>query len=276
MEARCKICQSSDLAIVAHTARCKACGVLLFYPYPDMEAPIGDGEKDKVENWYARSSFYNHCNFTEMLRFTMDESCKGKTIDILDYGGGGGQFALVCKSHFPDSRVYIADICDDALMEQWRPFNIQIPFMDFERDERRFDFIFLNDVFEHVSDPLALLKQLSCKLKENGKMFIDTPRQFWIYPLSKAFFPSLHVKILKGTVSKFHLQIWSYASFHRVVSESGLKIDKYSEKTEYTMPANHYLGNMGIRSSFIRFVGWCFYRNARFLARNKIVCVLSK
>lgn len=279
-EEKCKICGSTDLTVFAHTAKCGVCGVLLYWPYPksDSELTLEEGKLWPIESvleWYSRSSFHNHSNFSNMLRFTMDESFKNRKLDILDYGGGGGQFALVCRSHFPESTVYITDICDDTLLEAWRPLNTQIPFKDYADDLRKFDVIFLNDVFEHVSDPLFVLKQLSGKLKLHGKIFIDTPKQFWIYPVSKLLSRTLYTKVLKGTVSTSHLQIWSKQSFELVVKESGLGLSKYEEASEYTMPADHYMKNMGIKNPIIKLIGSLFYRNASRLAKNKIMCVLS-
>lgn len=282
-EDKCKICGSSELTVFAHTAKCKDCEVLLFYPYPKSdEQLVSDGEGKKWERkgvleWYSEAAFYNHTNFTNMLRFTMDKTFNSKeNLDILDYGGGGGQFALVCKSHFPRSTVYITDISDEALLEEWKPLNNQISFKDFEQDQTKFDIIFLNDVFEHVSDPTAVLQQLSGKLKPDGKIFIDTPKQFMIYPVSKAVSKSLYEKILLGSVSTSHLQIWSKKAFDLVVNESGLKIVKYDEATEYTMPADFYLKNMNITNPLIRLAGKVFYANAKLLAKNKIIAVLAQ
>ena len=279
---RCKICKGVSLDIFVHTAKCSDCGVLLYYPYPqDDSTLVSDGEgkrwrRESVLNWYSESSYYNHTNFTNMVRFTMDESCKGRTLDILDYGGGGGQFALVCKSHFPESNIFITDISDESLLKEWSDLNFQIPFRAFDGDDKKFDFIFLNDVFEHVSDPLFVLKQLKGKLKDGGKLFIDTPKQFWIYPFTKLLSKALYTKVLRGTVSAAHLQIWSKKAFELVVKESDLKIHTYKETSEYTMPADFYMKNMGIDSPILRIAGRVFYRNANWLAKNKIVCVLSR
>lgn len=282
MDQKCKICNASSLKVYAHTAKCNECGVLLYYPYPkDDERLLADGEgkqwtKDRVIEWYSKSSFYNHSNFTNMLRFAIDESYKNQALDILDYGGGGGQFALVCKSHFLESNIYLTDISDGSLLEQWQPLNQQILFKEFDRVQKKFDFIFMNDVFEHLSDPLKVLKQLAGKLKPDGKIFVDTPKQFWLYPATKLISKQIYTKLLNGTVSTDHLQIWSKKSFESVVQESGLKIIKYKEASEYTMPADFYLKNMGIQNSFVRAMGKIFYMNAKWLAKNKIVCVLSK
>ena len=278
----CKICGSRSLYIHAHTARCPRCGVLLYYPYPKADAASRPSRKRKARrrteiwNWYSKSSFFNHANFTNMLRFAIDESHKERPLDILDYGGGGGQFALVCRSHFPRSTIYITDIDDEALLDEWRAVNNPIPFESFKNDEKRFDFIFLNDVFEHVSDPRGVLELLSSKLKDRGKIFIDTPKQFWIYPLTRWVSPPLYTKVLQGTVSSAHLQIWSKTAFQWVVRSARLKIVKYEEWSEYTMPADYYLGNMGIEHPLLRAAGRAFHANAKWLARNKIVCLLSK
>lgn len=205
----------------------------------------------------------------------MDESYKWKKIRILDYGGAGGQFSLICKSHFPECQVYITDINDEFLLDEWKCYNKQILFKDFDKDETQFDFIFLKDVFEHINEPVFVLNQLSKKLKDDGKICVDTPKQFWIYPVSKLISKSLYTKVLKGTVNKSHLQVWSRKSFELVVRKCGLKIIKYAEKSEFTMPATFYMSNMGIRNPLIRMVGNIFYRNAKWLAKNKIVCVLS-
>lgn len=277
----CKICGGVNLTVFAHTAKCDNCGTLLYYPYPVDDATLvasGTGKewpRQAASDWYSKSSFHNHDNFTNMIRFVMDETSKGRKLDILDYGGGGGQFALICKSHFPESTIYITDISDEALLDEWRPLNNQIKFTDFYDNDRKFDYIFLNDVFEHVSDPLGLLKQLSFKLKSGGKLFIDTPKSFWLYPIAKFFSKSLYQKVLRGTVSAAHLQIWTKKSFAFVVQQSNLNIEKYNEISEYTMPPEFYMKNMGIKNPLIKLVGQIFYANAKWLANNKILAVLS-
>ena len=280
-QSKCKICGSSSLTVFAHTAKCGNCGVMLYYPYPDDDSQLlssGEGKswpREQVLTYYSKSSFYKHTKFTNMIRFAMDESDKGKKLDILDYGGGG-QFALVCKSHFPEATVYITDISDESLLHEWSASNIQIPFRSFAKDDTKFDFIFLNDVFEHVSDPVFVLKELAGKLKTGGKLFIDTPKQFWIFPLTRLVSNSLYKKVLRGTVSTRHLQIWSKKSFKLAVGESGFQINKYAETSEYTMPAEFYMKNMAVTNPILKLAGRLFYGNAKWLAKNKIVCVLSR
>ena len=276
----CKICGSNKLKIYRHTAKCENCKVLLYYPYPKSDTEItasGDTKTNGTNlEWYLRSSFSNHINFTNMLLFTIKKSSNHKEIDILDFGGGGGQFALVCKSHFPLSKIYITDINDNSLLNEWSNYNIQINHDEFLSNNKKFDYIFLNDVFEHLSDPIEILTILSNKLKSNGKIFIDTPRQFWIYPITKLISKKIYNKVLNGSVSTAHLQIWSNKSFQIAINKVNLFIHKYEEIGEFTMDPDYYLDNMKINSYFLRLLGKFFFYFSKLFLKNKIICVLKK
>ena len=282
----CKICGFNHLNIYKHTAKCKNCGVLMYYPYVDDSSLEIKNDQESIDfyrkkwaNWYKRAAKLNHINFTNMLLFTIDdpEDTFLRQLNILDYGGGGGQFAFTCKSLLPRSQVFITDINDYALIEEYRKLNDQIKWNDFTNDGTKFDYIFLNDVFEHVNDPYQVLQILSLKLKNNGKIFIDTPKQFWIYPFLYFFNKALYTKLLKGTVTIAHLQIWTKKSISHVIQKAGLEIEKYETLSEFTMKPDCYLNNMGITNKFLLKAGNLFYEWARHLGiRNKIMCCLVK
>jgi 2-polyprenyl-3-methyl-5-hydroxy-6-metoxy-1,4-benzoquinol methylase len=281
----CKICGHKSLELWDHTAKCGSCGALLFYPYLDDDSLEIDTEKVSIEKrkenwffWYKRASKLNHKNFSSMFFFTIPEPEEffDRKIRVLDYGGGGGQFAFVVRSVLPLAEVYIVDINDHALIEQYSPLNRQIKWKDFEGDETLFDFIFLNDVFEHVNDPEGVLKNLSKKLAPGGKLFIDTPKQFWLYPVLRRVNKGLYSKLLKGTVSRAHLQIWTKKSFAYVVDEAGLKLEKYEELSEFTLKPHVYLDKMGIKNRLTLWLGNKFYENAKLLAKNKIQALVIR
>ena len=277
----CKLCGSGDLTAFAHTARCGGCDALLYYPYPSQEELGMKGGREAIQKeyrgWYLKSVSFNHDIYTHAVRATIDESERAKPLKLLDYGGGGGQFAYVARSHFMSSEIYITDRHDDALMAEWAPENRQIPFKAFADDATVFDHIFIIGVFEHLEDPLGVLKQLAGKLAPGGRIFIDTPRQFWAYPVLRALpFKGPYTRLLRGTVSLAHLQIWSDRSFDLVVERAGFRFHKRYLGSEFTMPADFYLDNMKIHNPALRAAGHAFYRTARFIARNKIFAVLTR
>mgnify|MGYP003815552151 FL=1 len=209
-----------------------------------------------------------------MIQFTLSGNDSPGFLDVLDYGGGGGQFALVCKSMLPHASIYTTDIDDDALLPQYAAYNQKITHADFREHKQLYDIIFLNDVFEHVVDPLGVLTLLKSKLKENGCIFIDTPRIFWIYPFLRLFSKKLYHKLCIGTVNGAHLQLWSKTAFKQVVEKSGLQIYKYQQITEFTRKPDYYLDRMTLQNPLIRLAGLLFYQNAKLLARNKILAIL--
>jgi 2-polyprenyl-3-methyl-5-hydroxy-6-metoxy-1,4-benzoquinol methylase len=281
-QGKCKICDSSELKLFAHTSKCSQCGVLLCYPYPKgreedylKQKPLSEEESQDIQSswlgWHILSGERNHNNFTEMASFALNNADRQKSLKILDYGGGGGQFSLVVMSLFPKVETHIVDMDNNALLYCYRPLNRQIFFADFDADRNKFDIIFLNDVYEHVTDPIGLLKQLKAKLNVNGIIFIDTPCQFWLYPLTKLIWKKLHIKLLNGTVDFDHQQIWSKTSFHLALSKAGLQVTKYKELSEFTQKAEFYLNSMGIQNPFLKFIGRIFVAVAPIIAKNKIM-----
>jgi len=210
-----------------------------------------------------------------MALYALSDLDRQINLQVLDYGGGGGQFALVLKSLFPRADIYIVDMQNARLLDQFRPLNIQIKFEDFESNPLKFDYIFMNDVFEHVSDPVGVLKTLRIKLNNGGRIFIDTPRHFWLYSVTKFFSKKIHTKLLRGTVDHDHQQIWSKRSFKIAINSAGFRIQKFSRLSEYTQGADFYLNNMGIKSGTARYAGKFFYFMAPLIARNKIMAVVS-
>lgn len=182
---------------------------------------------------------------------------------------------MIFKSLYPKSNVYIVDMDNERLLDEFLPLNNQILFSDFDNNSMKFDAIFMNDVFEHVTFPLETLKILRSKLKNNGFIFIDTPCQFWLYPVTKLLSKDIHRKLLKGTVDHDHQQIYSKKSFSHVVNHCGFHIQKYLCISEYTQPPKFYLDNMNINSKFLRFMGNIFYRMSPFVAKNKIMAVIK-
>ena len=169
-DAACKICGSRALTQVAHSARCGECGVLFYFPYPDRSELPGwcmtpEETRKNFRKWYVRSARLNHRNFSEAIEFTIDDDWDGSPFNVLDFGGGGGQFGMVLKSRFYTADVYMVDSNDHCLIDEWASVNRVIKIADFSDDPTQFDYIFLNDVFEHIEDPIGTLRLLKSKLK---------------------------------------------------------------------------------------------------------------
>ena len=271
----CKICGINLTEFKDHTAKCKNCGVLLYFPYPnnDQIESVKLSIKQNYE-WYENSFIRKINGFRDIIAYSIQDRSK-KDYKILDYGGASGQFALIFKSVFPQAEVYIVDINDEALFVEYESLNTQIKFKDFENDINKFDIIFLNDVYEHVDNPVSLIKMLEKKIDLDGSIFIDTPRQFWIYPFFKIFNDYLYRKILRGTVSGAHLQIWTNDSFRESLKYSNLKIIKNKYYTELTQDPEYYVKGMTIKNFYLKKIILFFVNILLFTFRNKIFAILK-
>ena len=113
-------------------------------------------------------------------------------------------------------------------------------------------------------------------MNPDGRIFIDTPRQFWIYPFFKKFSKYIYKKILKGTVSKAHLQIWTDKSFDKSIENTDLFIVKKQYYAELTQNPEYYLRSMKINNVVFRKIILIFSFFFFFTFRNKILAVFKE
>ncbi|MBK1992469.1 class I SAM-dependent methyltransferase [Campylobacter sp. 2018MI35] len=92
--------------------------------------------------------------------------------DILDFGSGHGQFLIQAKP-------FAKSVTGVEIEEQVKPIyeqnNITLLRSLSEAIGGGYDIITAFHVIEHLQDPINILKELSTKLKENGKIIIEVP-----------------------------------------------------------------------------------------------------
>ena len=119
----------------------------------------------------------------EMYCFFIEELTKrAATVkNYLDIGGGHGlQVSQATRILGPDAKFTVVDISPSSLEIARRLVaNEKVHFILQDifqyHPERKFDFITMGEVLEHVEDPLALLQGARSLLAEAGTLFITTP-----------------------------------------------------------------------------------------------------
>lgn len=135
--------------------RCRACSSLHAKEAVDYaEAYAGYPLQKQKLDFFARRLFASR------LRQYVAAGLRRDHV-ILDYGCGLGHFVSYLKAR-GFSRVhgydtYVAAYADTTILEQ------------------RFDFVFAQDVIEHVPDPVMLLRQWRDLLTADGRLAIGTP-----------------------------------------------------------------------------------------------------
>ena len=115
--------------------------------------------------------------------FNVDENSSGKS--FLDYGGGTGIMYHTAASIGLDT--YYFDLDEEAKNFTRRQFGLTDKNIITDLGEKKFDYIFSDNVIEHVKDPIAFTKDLYDQLKEGGELVLLTPNgrntEIFFYPI---------------------------------------------------------------------------------------------
>lgn len=200
----------------ADIVQCKNCRLVFLNP---------QFKPDEIEGFYRDEYFKDHIK-PEVLRsleesgfhlFKKLEKYLPKPGKVLDFGAAIG-------SHLYSFRRFGWDVSGVEISEYVRKkakeiYNIEL-FPNLEAagfPENNFDLIVMNQVIEHVLDPVGLMKKISGILKPGGILFVSTPN-FGCRQAQKmrAQWPSLH----PGE----HLFFFSPDTLTALIGKCGLKI----------------------------------------------------
>jgi len=131
----------------------------------------------------------------------------GEKLRLLDIGCGQGHVTAKIKKQFPNLEVYGLDYSVSAIdyaVSIYKDIdfvvaNAYLP----PYEDGYFDIVVCNNIWEHVPDPLSLLKAVSRVLKPHGSLIISTPSRFRLSNL-------LRVCRGKEIVFMSHLHVTEY------------------------------------------------------------------
>lgn len=101
---------------------------------------------------------------------------------ILDFGCGPGVITRYLHGLRPDLQYYAVDVADvSARLPEYVTFRQtqdEIPFVD-----NYFDFVIINQVLEHVVNPLSIMKDVHRMLRKTGRCFVAVPSNRAIFAI---------------------------------------------------------------------------------------------
>jgi len=148
---------------------------------------------------------------------------------ILDLGSGQGHITARIKRAYPHGDISALDYSISAIEYAVDHF----PKIDFVVGdayeppfaENYFDIVVCNNLWEHVPDPIFLLKKISRILKPSGFLIISTPSRYRLQNL---------VRVIRGQpvtlMSKYHVTEYSVGQVIEQLSYKGFKVTRCFSK----------------------------------------------
>ena len=218
----CPVCRSNniiyfrkygdiDFLTCKTLKKCNVCELIFANPLPSNE---------DLNSYYSSGLYYdkvgdpfNH----EILEFSYKLSKTrleliNKKIDndwnknVLDIGAGSAQIGKILLDKFPDS-MYDAVEPDKAITNQWGSW-VENHFDSIDKVNNTYNLIILNQVLEHINNPIEFLESLYRLIKNNGYLYIDVPYKDYLFK------PSIEP----------HLLFWNKKSISFALSKTGFQL----------------------------------------------------
>ncbi len=274
---KCALCGKDDYKIVAkghdryvavdsttfQLVKCNNCNLYYLSPQP-TKSELAKYYPISYPPFTKTSSFLNDGVVTKTLKSIknrifprkspeLDNSDKPYKVDntkltVLDFGCGNGNNLLSIRSNHPNWSLYGFDIGENTEVKNIGS-DITIIYDDFNKlsssfKNDYFDMIYMNNVLEHMNDPVKVIGDLSLLLKKGGQIIIEVPNIDSIkFKIFGRFFSSLDIPR--------HLYNFSPKTLTMVCEKNGLKITniKITGSPKSTARSIYYM--LGIRKQKI-------------------------
>ena len=192
--------------------QCQSCQLIFAFKAPS---------KQELDHYYQNGLYYETVSepfSQEFLRFS-ERLCESRvellcaTVGIpecskfLDVGAGNAQYGVALKKQVNSVRYDVIE-SDNSARSQYGDWvdNLHEGWRDLNEDE--YDFVVLNQILEHVDDPVTFISTLTSRLAKGGVMFIDVPH------MDHRF---------KQEIGP-HILFWNQKSIEKLIEISGLKL----------------------------------------------------
>jgi 2-polyprenyl-3-methyl-5-hydroxy-6-metoxy-1,4-benzoquinol methylase len=135
--------------------------------------------------------------------------------NFLDYGGGtGNAYQAACEL---DLKVYYHDLDEEAkaFVKEQHGLTKEFIINNINNSSIRFDYIFSDNVIEHLKNPIEYIQEMRGTLNDQGEILIKTPNgrntESLLIPLITIkgyFLKSLKYNSLKDAIKSYFIRFW--------------------------------------------------------------------
>jgi SAM-dependent methyltransferase len=233
IEAACPACSSKERRILAHEgtlgiAQCQRCR--LIFTSPRYAAPQAHylGEREAIVHKYGailrgERAHPRDANYDQELRVIAEEAPTGR---LLDVGSHCGFFLRRARGKGWDLTGVEPSENACAIGREFFDLNLvhgtlaEAAFAD-----RSFDVVTLVDVFEHVEQPVALLREVHRVIRPDGVLFIKVPNI--VYYLAKHRLARVFGIDTEIFDAKEHVAHYSWRTLGRTLAWAEFRVHRF-------------------------------------------------
>ncbi len=179
-------------------------------------------DENKKTEMTSRQAYVINDNFNAI------EKTIKHTGEMLDFGIGNGTHSEIARNKGWNVRGYDVDcVSTNALMEK---SGIEVKcgdFFEIDWGTTKFDLIYINQVMEHIKDPVGYMKRFYDILNKDGNLFITVPN---IHATSTRFkFFLEKIKLRRKNVGKYydsdhHIFYFNPGSLKNILEKNGFEV----------------------------------------------------
>lgn len=224
-----------------HFAECSDCGLIFANPMPSIETVI-EGNRALNIHHISRGTLSQYRGGKELAVFLKSFKKKGVMLDV---GCAEGFLLLGVEenSNLPDGKsgwkAEGIDIIESTVSFATNRLGLKVhlgTLESLENAEEKYDYIRLNNVIEHVQDPVKFLKITNKLLKKGGLIYCSTPNGFQDGSVLK----EANKRGIKINLLENHFFYYHPKTLIEIFKSSGFKIKK-----AYCEDIKHSLNNFG-------------------------------
>ena len=242
-ELRCPVCNSTKLATRPFGYRfegkwlqafgCHECGIIFLHPQPTLEEIARLYSKEYFEGDFRcghAGSYFDESSLNDLVDEKLLDRIMGVKPDgrFLEVGCAGGAFLNAARK--AGYAVRGVEFSDDAARLARQKFGLDVTTGDVQAahyPDAAFDIVFMGDVIEHLTDPVATLKEIHRILDDGGVLVFACPTQTNTL-FSRAGFLAYSVLGKQATVNlpPYHLFEYRPDSLNKLLHRCGFEIRK--------------------------------------------------
>lgn len=191
MTFQCKLCGSDNhlaFEVVDHKqnskfsiAACKQCGLVQQTDIPteeELNLYYSHNYRVDYKNTYTpKLKHIRRAGLSALNRIQFLQGCSVNSQQypkLIDIGAGGGEFVYISKKNGFDAKGIEPNHGYSEFAKKEYDVEIMTSMLD-DLKKSSADIVTLFHVFEHMANPLAVMKRIADVLKEDGLLFIEVP-----------------------------------------------------------------------------------------------------